>query len=55
MFTQGATARGAAGYTALDAGGSFRLSAGVSVIFTLGHSIAGASHAVAFFGVVTEW
>ena len=55
VFAQGATARGAAGYTALDAGGSFRLGAGASLIFTLGHSVAGASHTLAFFGVVTEW
>ena len=55
IYAQGATGMGASGYTALNAGGSYRLTDSTSLIFTFGHSFAGASHALGFLGVVLEW
>lgn len=55
LFSQGASSVVAAGYTALNAGGSYKLTASSSLIFSFGHSIAGASHALGFIGVDFIW
>ena len=55
IFSQGRTADDAAGFTLLNLGGSYRLSPGMSLIFTAGHSFAGASHRIAFVGLDIVW
>jgi hypothetical protein len=55
IFSQGRTADDAAGFTALNLGGGMRLSEGASLVFTFGHTFAGASHALAYIGVALEW
>jgi len=55
IFSQGRTADDAAGFTALNLGGSMKLSEGTSLVFTFGHSFAGASHRLAYLGVALEW
>jgi hypothetical protein len=55
VFSQGASGTGVAGYTALNLGGSYKLTDSTSLIFTFGHSFAGASHALGFLGMVIEW
>jgi hypothetical protein len=55
IYSQGASGLGAAGYTALNAGGSYKLTESTSFIFTFGHSVAGASHALGFLGLVIEY
>jgi hypothetical protein len=55
IFSQGRTADDAAGFTALNLGGSMKLNEGASLVFTFGHTFAGASHALAYIGVALEW
>lgn len=55
IFSQGRTADDAAGYTVLNLGGSCKLSGSTSLIFTFGHSFAGASHRLAYIGVNLGW
>lgn len=55
IFAQGATAQGSAGYTTLNVGGGYKMTGSTSLIFTIGHSFAGASHALGFLGLVLEW
>jgi len=55
VYSQGADAVGSAGWTALNLGGGYRLSDGASLIFSFGHSFAGASHALGYIGVDFTW
>lgn len=55
IFSQGRSANDAAGFTALNLGGSMKLTEGASLVFTFGHSFAGASHRLAYIGVALEW
>ena len=55
IYSQGASGAGSAGYTALNFGGSYSLTPALSIIFTAGHSFAGASHALGFIGMDIEW
>lgn len=55
IYSQGRSADDAAGFTALNLGGSMKLSESASLVFTFGHSYAGASHALAYLGVALEW
>jgi hypothetical protein len=55
IYAQGADTQGAAGSTALNAGGGYTLRPGMDLIFTAGHSIAGASHALAYVGLYITW
>jgi len=55
IFSQGRSADDVAGFTVLNLGGSYRFTGSTSLIFTFGHSFAGASHALGFLGLVTEW
>ena len=55
IFAQGSDAAGSAGYTLMNLGGGIRLAEGFSLIFTAGHSFAGASHQVAYMGLYCTW
>jgi len=55
IYSQGASGAATAGYTALNLGGSYKFTESTSLIFTFGHSFAGASHALGFLGMVIEW
>lgn len=55
IYSQGAEAAGAVGFTALNLGGGYTLKPGMDFIFTAGHSIAGASHALAYLGLYITW
>jgi hypothetical protein len=46
---------GAAGWTALNLGGSFKFNDHTSLIFSFGHSFAGASNALGYIGVDFTW
>jgi hypothetical protein len=55
VYAQGSDAAGSAGWTALNLGGGYKLSPHASLIFTAGHSFAGASHAFGYIGVYFTW
>ena len=55
IYSQGADTQDAVGSTALNAGGGYTLRPGMDLIFTAGHSIAGASHALAYLGLYVTW
>lgn len=50
VFTQGASGLGDGAYTVYNVGGSFNPSAQFNVLFSVGHSFIGASHAIGYFG-----
>ncbi|HEY3859174.1 MAG TPA: transporter [Gammaproteobacteria bacterium] len=55
IYSQGSTGAGTAGWTALNLGGGYKLDKNASVIFSFGHSFAGASNALGYFGVDITW
>jgi hypothetical protein len=55
IYAQGASSPDAAGYTAFNLGGGYRLNPHASIIFSAGHSFAGASHALGYLGVDLTW
>lgn len=55
VYSQGATAAGTAGWTALNLGGGYKLGSHASLIFSFGHSFAGASQALGYVGVDFTW
>jgi hypothetical protein len=55
IYSQGATGVDAAGWTALNLGGGYKLSPHASLIFSFGHSFAGTSHALGYIGVDFTW
>jgi len=55
VYSQASDAVGSAGWTALNLGGGYKLSAHASFIFSFGHSFAGASHALGYIGVDFTW
>jgi hypothetical protein len=50
-FTQGTAAIGATPTTFYDVGGYINPSNQCSILFSLGHSVAGQSHAIGYFGL----
>jgi hypothetical protein len=55
LFAQGADTQTDSGYTLLNLGGSVAFDQNVSLIFSAGHSFAGASHAVGYLGLYCTW
>ena len=55
IYSQGSTGTGAAGWTAVNLGGGYKLNNSTSLIFSVGHSIAGASQALGYVGVDFLW
>jgi hypothetical protein len=55
IYSQGSTGTGAAGWTALNLGGGYRFNGHTSLIFSVGHSFAGASNALGYLGVDLTW
>lgn len=55
VYSQGSTGTGAPGWTALNAGGGYTFNPHAALIFTAGHSIAGASQALGYIGVDFTW
>ena len=55
VYSQAASAVGSAGWTALNLGGGYKLTDHASVIFSFGHSFAGASQALGYLGVDFTW
>ncbi|MEO8777576.1 MAG: hypothetical protein ABI389_02785 [Rhodanobacter sp.] len=55
VFRQNALAADQPGYTLLNAGGYLNFSQNFSVLFSLGASVAGARHNVAYFGLYWTW
>jgi hypothetical protein len=55
VYSQGSTGAGAAGWTAVNLGGGYKLGSHASLIFSFGHSFAGASHALGYLGVDFTW
>jgi hypothetical protein len=55
IYAQGPDTQGVAGSTALNAGGGYTLRPGMDLIFTAGHSVAGASHALGYLGLYITW
>jgi hypothetical protein len=55
VYSQGASSAGAAGWTALNLGGGYKLNPHASIIFSFGHSFAGASQALGYLGVDFTW
>jgi hypothetical protein len=55
IFSQGRTADDVAGFTVLNLGGNYRINPGLSIVFTFGHSFAGASHRLAYIGADLSW
>lgn len=55
VYSQGASAMGAAGWAALNLGGGYKLTGDASVIFSFGHSFAGASQALGYLGIDFTW
>lgn len=55
IYSQGSTGDGVAGYTALNLGGGYAFNKNASLIFSGGHSFAGASHALLYMGVDLTW
>ena len=55
VYSQASGAVGSPGWTALNLGGGYKLSPQASLIFSFGHSFAGASHALAYIGVDVTW
>ncbi len=51
VFTQGANAIGSGGYTVYNVGGYYNPTAQLSVLFSVGHSMAGEQHAVHYLGL----
>jgi hypothetical protein len=51
VYTQGATAIGTTATTFYNVGGYINPSSQFSVLFSLGHSVAGQSHAIGYFGL----
>lgn len=50
-FTQGANAIGGSGYTVYNVGGYYNPSSQLSVLFSVGHSLAGEQHAIHYLGL----
>ncbi len=55
IYSQGASGDGAPGYTALNLGGGYAFGKNASLIFSGGHSFAGASHLLAYIGIDFTW
>jgi hypothetical protein len=55
VYSQGTLGIGFGGYTALNLGGGFKLDDHASLIFSFGHSFAGASNALGYIGVDLTW
>lgn len=55
VYSQASTGAGSAGYTALNLGGGYAFSKHVILIFSGGHSFAGASQAFGYIGVDCTW
>ena len=55
LFRQNALAADQPGYTLLNAGGYFNASQNFSVLFSVGASVAGAPHTVAYLGLYWTW
>ena len=55
IYSQASDAQGSAGWTAMNLGGGYKLSPQASLIFSFGHSFAGASHALGYIGVDFTW
>ena len=51
VFGQGANAVGSRGYTVYNVGGYYNVSSQLSVLFSVGHSMAGEQHAVHYLGL----
>ena len=51
LYTQGPAALGNLGTTIFNAGGYYNPTEQLSVLFSVGHSIAGQQHAISYFGV----
>lgn len=55
IYSQGSTGTGAPGYTALNVGGGYAFDKHAALIFSGGHTFAGASHLFAYLGVDFTW
>lgn len=55
VYSQGSTGAGVAGYTALNLGGGYAFNKNASLIFSGGHSFAGASNAFGYIGIDFTW
>lgn len=55
VYSQGSTGVGVPGYTALNVGGGYSFDKHATLIFSGGHSFAGASHLFAYLGVDFTW
>ena len=55
IYAQGASGVGVGGFTAANLGGGYAFSRRVSLIFSGGHSFAGASQALAYIGLDCTW
>jgi hypothetical protein len=55
VYSQGAQEVGARESTFLDAGGYFNFTANVSLLFMLGHTVAGERHTVGYVGLYYTW
>ena len=55
VYSQGSTGDGVPGYTAINLGGGYTLDKNASLIFSGGHTVAGASHLFAYVGVDFTW
>ena len=55
IFAQGRTADDGGAFVIVNAGGSCRLADNLSLLFSAGHSIAGASHLIGYLGLYQTW
>jgi hypothetical protein len=55
VFSQGAQAVGARGSTFVDGGGYLQAKGNLSLLFMLGHTVAGESHTVGYLGLYYTW
>ncbi|HSN17425.1 MAG TPA: transporter [Gammaproteobacteria bacterium] len=55
VYSQGASGTDAAGWTALNLGGAYQLAEHAAIIFSFGHSFAGASQALGYLGIDLTW
>lgn len=55
LFTQGASSVGAIGYTTYNLGGQVNFNPDFSLLFSVGHSLAGEQHAIGYLGFYWTW
>jgi hypothetical protein len=55
VYSQGSTGSGVVGWTALNLGGGYKFNDQASLIFSFGHSFAGASNTLGYVGVDLTW